>query len=163
MQTVSSVTPNENWQEMIGNKKGRCLDFGCGYGADANWFAEHGWQVDALDYNDEIKFQHPNLNFIKADFRRIDLTVLGKYDLIISCSVFHYFKTEYALDLVKVLLTMLNPGGWLYLKLFEEYFTPQWEDFFNYLNARIDHLEENDDHPPMGKHTHKIVRILCQR
>jgi SAM-dependent methyltransferase len=28
---------------------GRALDVGCGYGADARWLADHGWDVTAID------------------------------------------------------------------------------------------------------------------
>jgi len=160
MQTISSLNPNENWQALINGKKGKCLDLGCGYGADAYWFTEHGWQVDALDYNDEIKFQHPMLNFIKADFRRVNLITLGRYDLIIACFILHYFNNNYKLNLIKKLLFMLNKGGILYLKIFEENFTPQMEYLLK--DAKIERYEQTDDHPPDGKHVHHIVKIICQ-
>ena len=31
---------------------GRALDVGCGEGADAIWFAQHGWSVTAIDVSD---------------------------------------------------------------------------------------------------------------
>lgn len=161
MQTISSLVPNENWQELVGEKKGRCLDLGCGYGADSFWFANHGWQVDAVDYNDELRFCHPNLNFIKADLRRIDLLSLGKYDFIITCHILHYFKPSFSLNLAKYLYYMLKEGGILYIKIFEERFSAQLEDFFK--NAKVERYEQADDHLPEGKHIHHVVKIICQK
>lgn len=163
MQTISSMEPNDDWSKIVGNKKGRCLDLGCGYGADSFWFAEHGWQVDALDYNDELKFHHSNLNFIEADLRRVNLLSLGKYDFIITCHVLHYFDQNYSLNLVKYLYYILNEGGILYIKIFEEKFSVQLEDFFKNINAKIEKYEQTDDHPPAGEHVHHIVKILCQK
>lgn len=161
MQTLSTMEPNEDWQKLVGDKIGRCLDFGCGYGADAFWFAKNGWLVDAIDSNNEIKFQHPNLNFINADFRRLDLLSLGKYDFVIACFSLHFFNNLYGLRLAKILFYLLKPGGILYIKTFEEDFTPQWQEYFS--EANIERYEKVDDHRPAGEHIHKIVKIICRK
>lgn len=161
MQTISSMEPNDDWSKIVGNKKGRCLDLGCGYGVDSFWFANHNWQVDAIDSNNEIKFHHQNLRFIQADFRRIDFLSLGRYDLIIVCYILHYFDNNYSLNLIKKLLFILNKGGILYIKIFEEFFTPQMEYLLK--GARIERYEQKDNHPLEGEHVHHIVKIVCQK
>lgn len=130
MQIISSIKPRENWKDLVKQKTGHCLDLGCGFGADAFWFAEHDWQVDAVDSSNAIKFKHKNINFIQNDLKEINFDNLGKYDFIIACFILHFLEPEYSISLVKKLMSMLNKNGILYIKTFKEFFSQEWQKIF---------------------------------
>lgn len=158
MQTISRKIPNENWIELTKGKKGRCLDLGCGFGADAFWFAQAGWQVEAIDSEDTLKFHHANINFIQQDLKNIDFDKFGKYDFIMACFVLHFLKPKYSFSMAKKLINMLNSKGILYIKTFEEFFTSDWQELFK--TARVYKYIQYDYHPPEGKHIHHVVKII---
>jgi 2-polyprenyl-3-methyl-5-hydroxy-6-metoxy-1,4-benzoquinol methylase len=161
MITISTIKPRENWSELAKDKTGRCLDLGCGFGADAFWFANAGWRVDAIDTEDTLKFHHANINFIQQDLKNIDFDKFGKYDFIIACFTLHFLKPKYSFSLAKKLISMLNSKGILYIKTFEKFFTSDWQKLFR--TARVYKYIQHDDHPPEGKHVHHVVKIIFEK
>jgi len=161
MPTISTIKPRENWETLVKQKTGRCLDLGCGFGADAFWFAQAGWQVDAIDTQDTLKFHHTNINFNQQDLKNIDFDRLGRYDFIIVCFVLHFLKPKYSYSLAKKLISMLNSKGILYIKTFEKFFTLDWQELFK--TARVYKYIQHDDHPSGGQHIHRVVKIIFEK
>jgi len=161
MPTISTNKPRENWEALVKQKAGRCLDLGCGFGADAFWFANNSWQVDAIDTNDTLKFPHTNINFIQLDLKNIDFDKFGKYDFIIACYVLHFLEPKYSFSLAKKLISMLNSKGILYIKTFEKFFTLDWQELFK--TARVYKYIQHDNHQPEGKHIHQVIKIIYQK
>jgi 2-polyprenyl-3-methyl-5-hydroxy-6-metoxy-1,4-benzoquinol methylase len=49
---VAQRKPNAHLLAEVGSlRPGRCLDAGCGHGAETLWLAAHGWEVTAVDFS----------------------------------------------------------------------------------------------------------------
>lgn len=77
-----------SWSALEGLPRGRALVVGCGYGDDAEWLAEHGWQVTAFDLSptavEVCKKRFPGTS---VDYRVADLLQTEEwpaYDLVVE-------------------------------------------------------------------------------
>lgn len=111
--------PNVRLPEIAGDRvPGTVLDLACGPGGDALWFAEHGWQVTAVDISEAAttrlneRARERGLGG-RLHAERHDLAETfpsGQFDLV---SAF-YFHTPFELDRARVLRAAaeaLRPGG----------------------------------------------------
>ncbi len=103
------------------------LDCSCGIGTQAIGLALQGHQVHATDLSTvsidcarkEAEGRGLELSFGVADYRKLDETVSGKFDVVLTCdnSIAHCLNEE---DLDAALTSMkarLNPGGLLLISL----------------------------------------------
>lgn len=75
----------------------KILDIGCGPGTLSGYIANKGYEVDAIDFSEEMlniaRNQIKNVNFINADMRNI--TINKKYNgIMLAYSLFHISKEE---------------------------------------------------------------------
>ncbi len=110
--------------EWCGSRPGmRVLDAGCGPGITTSLLYEMvqpGGEVVGVDYSkDRIKYAEVNyggrtgISFRVQDIRK-SFNGIGKFDLIWVRFVLEYNRVE-SLDIVRNLLDLLNPGGYLCL------------------------------------------------
>lgn len=91
------------------------LDFGCGSGRDAKYFAERGYKVAATDGCAELvalASEYSGLPVKQLLFS--DLAEVEAYDGIWACaSILHLPKAE-LVDVLQKITVALKPGGYLY-------------------------------------------------
>lgn len=95
---------------------GSILDFGCGSGRDALYFAGKGFDVDAVDGSREmcrLARERDGIRVRQMLFSELDAS--GEYDGIWACaSLLHLPSTELKLVILKMWRALKN-GGWLYI------------------------------------------------
>jgi SAM-dependent methyltransferase len=80
----------------------RALDLACGKGRHAQWLANHGWKVTAVDVEIEPM---PGIEFIRADLEKHEYRIpAGGFDLIIC---WLYWQR----DLLDEIARGVRPGG----------------------------------------------------
>lgn len=101
--------------EVTGLEPGSALDVGCGEGGDANWLAEQGWQVTALDISKvALDRAAGHAGDLKISWVQADLLSEGPegtYDLV-SAQYMH-LPEEPRVSLHQRLAAAVNPGGTL--------------------------------------------------
>jgi SAM-dependent methyltransferase len=99
--------------EVAGMPPGRVLDVGSGEGGDANWLAERGWQVTAVDISQVALDRARSLVPAEVTWKFLDLTRTppepGAYDLVSA----QYFPIahEGGEQVVRGLAAAVAPGG----------------------------------------------------
>lgn len=97
-------------------KGGKILDFGCGSGRDAFYFANKGFAVDAVDGSKEmcrLAGKHDGIRVRQMLFSELDAS--GAYDGIWACaSILHLPSTKLKPVMLKMRQALKN-GGWVYL------------------------------------------------
>lgn len=122
--------------------KGSVLDLGCGYGALAkDLLASGATDYTGIDSSRKmIAFGRAVVKDERAVFIQADITQweypIAAYDLVVSCSVFHYIEDLDAL-LIKISRS-LKPGGELILSVDHPLIS-----FFNDSQATLTHVEYN--------------------
>lgn len=113
--------PDENVANYFETKKltpGKVLELGCGPGRNANYFAEKGCFVDAVDQSEEgLKWakeraleNNLNVNFIKRNIFELDIEE-GTYDFVYDSGCFHHIAPHRRMDYLKLVKGALKPGG----------------------------------------------------
>ncbi|MCB0034902.1 MAG: class I SAM-dependent methyltransferase [Anaerolineales bacterium] len=80
---------------------GRALDIGCGYGRASIYMAQHGWQVDAVDFVQQAlqearRRAHAaavTVNFMRADISELHF-LTASYDLVVDVGCSHSLTNE---------------------------------------------------------------------
>ena len=119
------------------------LDFGAGEGALSLRLADAGYQVTAVDI-DEQSFKCPKANFVPLDFNSksaVDAFVAAnqaRYDVVLGIEVIEHIENPW--EYVRSLASMLRPGGIILIT------TPNitsWLSRFRFLFAgRFQHFGE---------------------
>lgn len=95
------------------------IDLGCGYGRNALFLAECGFNVTAVDkYLDcltGIKKKTDKITIVHADL--IDYEFTKKYDFILCAFVLHFFERNDARKFIKKMVDHLKKGGILAIAL----------------------------------------------
>lgn len=116
--------PPDEWLTMhrglLDGRGQRALDLACGWGQNALWLAEQGYEVDAIDISgvalargrEEAMRRGVRVRFIQADLDEYALPAAA-YDLIV---VFYYLERR----LVPALRAALRPGGLLIYETFNQ-------------------------------------------
>lgn len=110
---------------------GRILEVGCGTGQATLPFARRGYRMLCLDIGAEMLAlaqrnlrDYPGVHFIRTPFERWP-TRIGKFDLVISATAFHWIPRE--IGYPKAALT-LRPGG--ALAVFANWHPRPFDGFF---------------------------------
>ncbi|MFA5386340.1 MAG: class I SAM-dependent methyltransferase [Candidatus Paceibacterota bacterium] len=156
---ISELKPREDWNKYFKKNTGLIIDLGCGHGADSYFLAERGYKVIAVDEANNLKFQHPNLIFIQ---QKLETLVDDKFDGVIANFSLHFLESEKRLKVIEHYLKNLKPEGIFYILTFEEFVTPEFLKLFPQ-EPVIEYYTKEDDHPPVGKHTHHIAKIVYQK
>ena len=106
--------PNEMYRillNLLGDKRGRVLDVGCGQGKIARTLVEHVERVDAVDFSQEmirvgksiVNRNHPNLQWIHGRVDEVQL--YPPYDMIMAGSSIHWMEWSVVFPRFKEVLT----------------------------------------------------------
>ena len=87
------------------------LEIGCGWGALAAHFADHGSKVTAISLSEEqlewARARHPAVNFLKQDYRDTS----GQFDAIVSVEMVEALGREYWPTFMDCIARNLKPSG----------------------------------------------------
>lgn len=102
---------------------GRALDLGCGYGRTCIYLAQHGWQVDGVDFvpqaiegaqkRADVANVADAAQFFVGSVANMDF-LPGRYDLAIDVGCMHSLSEQLLVAYRDGLLRLLRPGA-LYL------------------------------------------------
>ena len=82
--SVNPAVAHSRWQRFITDKTGLACDIGAGSGRDANWLAESGWDVIAVEPSaamreQAIPYSHPNITWLDDKLPTLDkLRTIGR-------------------------------------------------------------------------------------
>ncbi len=98
------------------------LDFGCGCGRIARWFADlERTQLNGCDYNPQlIEWCNANLQFMSAQVTHLEPPLPypdGRFDFLYAFSVFTHLSVELAGRWMDELARVIRPGGFIWFTL----------------------------------------------
>jgi len=92
------------------------LDLGCGAGRDSLAFKNKGYQVDAIDYSEELVKKATELTGIQVKYQSFyDLNEVAVYDGIWACASLLHCERRRLAEVLKRMLRALKPDGVLYM------------------------------------------------
>ncbi len=98
---------------------GATADIGCGSGRDAAWLDANGYPAKGYDASDgllrEARTRHPRLQFAVAVLPGLDGIAEGSFANVLCETVIMHLEPEAITSAVERLLSLLAPGGILYL------------------------------------------------
>lgn len=159
MTQISATKLRENWNKYFDKDTGLIIDLGCGYGVDAYFLAQRGYKVIAIDEEKNIKFQHPNLEFIR---QKLNTLIDGEFDGVIANFSFQFLTPMDRLEIMNHYLKGLKPGGILYILIFKKFVTPAFLNLFPE-KPTIEYFLKEDYHQPEGGHVHEIAKIIYKK
>lgn len=105
--------------ELFHGSSKEAIDLGCGYGRNALFLAENGFNVTAVDkYLDcltDIENKTDKITIVHADL--IDYKFTKNYDFILCTFVLHYFERNNARKFIKKMVKHLKKDGILAISL----------------------------------------------
>lgn len=97
-------------------KTARILDVGCGSGRDTLAFKNKGYEVDAIDYSEELVKKATELAGIQVKYQSFyDLNYLVTYDGIWACASLLHCERDRLAEVIGKLITALKLNGVLYM------------------------------------------------
>ncbi|GFD93631.1 hypothetical protein KUL156_02480 [Alteromonas sp. KUL156] len=123
--SVDAESVHGDWKAFLQTAKaGTALDVGAGSGRDANWLAEQGWNVVAVEPADELRklAQTNSRNSVTWSNAQLPaLTALPQqpktYDLILLSAVWMHLPESERPPALKRLAELLAENGTLYISL----------------------------------------------
>ncbi|CQR73520.1 Tellurite methyltransferase [Sporomusa ovata DSM 2662] len=105
--------------------KGKVLEFGCGNGRNAIFFAQQGCTVDAIDISNvsiewgkELALKYKaNINFTCKSVYDLDLAI-NTYDIIYDSGCLHHITPHRRIGYINLIKKALKPGGYFGLTCF---------------------------------------------
>jgi len=92
------------------------LDVGCGSGRDTLAFKNKGYQVDAIDYSEELVKRATQLTGIQVKLQSFyDIYEHGIYDGVWACASLLHCERSRSAEVVGKLIIALKPNGVLYM------------------------------------------------
>ena len=123
--SVDAESVHSDWKAFLQKSKaGPALDVGAGSGRDANWLAEQGWKVVAVEPADNLRTlaqsnAHNSVTWCNA--RLPELNALPHepttYDLILLSAVWMHLPEAERPPALKRLAELLSENGTLYISL----------------------------------------------
>ncbi|WP_180048644.1 bifunctional 2-polyprenyl-6-hydroxyphenol methylase/3-demethylubiquinol 3-O-methyltransferase UbiG [Acinetobacter sp. YH12144] len=97
-------------------KTARILDVGCGSGRDTLAFKNKGYEVDAIDYSEELVKRATQLTGVHVKFKSFyEVNELEVYDGIWACASLLHCERDRLAEVIGQLITALKPNGVLYM------------------------------------------------
>jgi SAM-dependent methyltransferase len=94
----------------------RILDLGCGSGRDSLGFKNKGYQVEAMDYSEELVKKAIILTGIKVKYQSFyDLNEVEHYDGIWACASLLHCDRNRLVDVIQRMLKALRLYGVIYM------------------------------------------------
>lgn len=94
----------------------RILDVGCGSGRDTLAFKNKGYQVDAIDYSEELVKKASRLTGIPIKLKSFyEINEHEVYDGVWACASLLHCERSRLPEVVRKLITALKPNGVLYM------------------------------------------------
>ena len=94
----------------------RILDVGCGSGRDTLAFKNKGYQVDAIDYSEELVKKATRLTGIPIKLKSFyEIDDYEAYDGIWACASLLHCERNHLKEVIGKLLSALKPNGVLYM------------------------------------------------
>ena len=94
----------------------RILDVGCGSGRDTLAFKKKGYQVDAIDYSEELVKKASRLTGIPIKLKSFyEVDDYEAYDGIWACASLLHCERSRLVEAIGKLISILKPGGVLYM------------------------------------------------
>lgn len=94
----------------------RILDLGCGSGRDSLGFKNKGYQVEAMDYSEELVKKAIILTGIKVKYQSFyDLNEVEHYDGIWACASLLHCDRNRLVDVIQRMLKALKLYGVIYM------------------------------------------------
>lgn len=121
---LDAETLHESWLAHLPESPGLACDIGAASGRDANWLAEKGWDVIAVEPCAEFRklaqpSNDPRVSWL--DDRLPDLKQLRKlgsrFDLILVSAVWMHLPPQHRERAFRILSELLSPGGALVISL----------------------------------------------
>ena len=121
---MDSAALHRDWTAHLPTQPGLACDIGAGSGRDANWLAEQGWDVIAVEPEASFREQakthnHPNVSWL--DDRLPELGQLRKlnqrFNLILLSAVWMHVLPAQRERAFRILTNLLAPGGLLVISL----------------------------------------------
>jgi len=115
---------HDDWLKHLPEQPGLACDIGAGVGRDANWLAEQGWDVIAVEpeaaFLDKARGKsHPNVSWLND--RLPDLSRVRKlnqrFNLILLSGVWMHLPEKQRQRAFRILTQLMNPGGMLVISL----------------------------------------------
>jgi len=94
----------------------RILDVGCGAGRDILAFKNKGYQVEAIDYSEELVKRASQITDIQVQLKSFyEIDELELYDGIWACASLLHCERNSLAEVIGKLITALKPNGVLYM------------------------------------------------
>jgi SAM-dependent methyltransferase len=94
----------------------RILDVGCGSGRDTLAFKNKGYQLDAIDYSEELVKKATRLTGIPIKLKSFyEVDDYEAYDGIWACASLLHCEHSRLAEVIGKLISALKPGGMLYM------------------------------------------------
>ncbi len=94
----------------------RILDVGCGSGRDTLAFKKKGYQVDAIDYSEELVKKASRLTGIPIKLKSFyEIDDYEAYDGIWACASLLHCERNHLKEVIGKLVSALKPNGVLYM------------------------------------------------
>ncbi|BBT50054.1 tellurite resistance [Acinetobacter baumannii] len=92
------------------------LDVGCGSGRDTLVFKNKGYQIDAIDYSEELVKKATQLTGVQVKLKSFyEVNELEVYDGIWACASLLHCERDRLVEVIGQLITALKPNGVLYM------------------------------------------------
>ena len=165
----------EQYKTLIKTKK-TALDIGCAHGGRSYQLAEMGLSVTAIDKNLPNVLPCHNIKFVEDDIRQFNFE---HYDVILAINILQFLDKASQHVVLTHIVQSLNSDGLLFIESFTDkdcsfghtsisghfkyHELKQWA-YRNRLHL-LEYKEEtiNDNHEPMGAHSHGIVRLVAKK
>jgi SAM-dependent methyltransferase len=116
---------HRSWlQSNLPENPGIACDIGAGSGRDANWLAQRGWDVVAVEPSGEMrqlaqKLTHPNVTWLDDALPNLSkLRLLGhRFDLVLLSAVWMHVPPSKRERAFRTISELLNPSGVLVITL----------------------------------------------